>query len=151
VVVIRPLGRQDAPAFRAFVEGLSPRSRYERFQGVVKEISPSLLRLLVEAEPPAHVALAAFDGRELVGEARYALVDGGTEFAIAVADDWHRRGVGSRLLQALAARARRDGVARLDGEVLAWNTAMLGFCVHHGFHLRSHPADARLLRISRAA
>jgi len=148
--VIRPLARQDAPAFRAFVEGLSPRARYERFQCVVKEVSPSLLRLLVETEPPAHVALAAFAGRELVGEARYACHEAGAEFAIAVADGWRRRGIGGRLLDALLERARRDGIERLDGEVLAWNQAMLGFVERHGFRVRSHPADARLLRVELA-
>jgi hypothetical protein len=46
VLSIRPLRLQDAGAFRAFVERLSPESRYERFQYVVKEVSPALLRLL---------------------------------------------------------------------------------------------------------
>lgn len=55
--MIRPLRLQDAPAFRAFVERLSPESRYDRFQYVVKEVSPALLRLLVEADPRSHVAL----------------------------------------------------------------------------------------------
>ncbi|MGH8687971.1 MAG: GNAT family N-acetyltransferase [Burkholderiales bacterium] len=150
MVVIRPLGRQDAQAFVAFVAGLSERARYERFQCVVKEISPSLLQLLVDPEPPAHVALAAFAGDQLVGEARYASHDAGTEFAIAVADDWRRLGVGHRLLQALLARARIDGVARLDGEVLAWNQAMLGFVEQHGFRVRAHPGDARLIRVELA-
>ena len=71
VVVIRPLRVQDAAAFRAFLERLSPASRYARFQYVVKEVSPQLLRLLLEADPRSHVALGAFDGERLVGEARY--------------------------------------------------------------------------------
>jgi hypothetical protein len=50
MVVIRPLLRQDAGAFRSFVERLSPQARYERFQYVVKEVSPALLRLLVDAD-----------------------------------------------------------------------------------------------------
>ena len=150
MVVIRPLQLADAPAFRAFVEGLSPQARYERFQYVVKEVSPSLLKLLVEADPRVHVALAAFEGGEVVGEARYVREGEGAEFAIAVADAWRRRGVGKRLLDALIARARADGLKRLDGEVLAWNQAMLGFVEQQGFRVRSHPEDARLVRIELA-
>jgi acetyltransferase len=150
VVSIRPLRLQDAGAFRAFVERLSPESRYERFQYVVKEVSPALLRLLVEADPRKHVALVALHQGEVVGEARYVRDGDGAEFALAVADGWRRRGVGKRLLQALTAAARRDGLKRLDGEVLAWNQAMLGFVEQAGFRVRSHPEDARLLRIELA-
>ena len=150
MVVIRPLLAQDAPALRAFVEGLSPASRYERFQYVVKEVSPALLRLLVEGDPRTHVALAAFEAGTLVGEARYVREGEGAEFAIAVADGWRRRGVGKRLFHALLEHARRDGLKRLDGEVLAWNQAMLGFVEQHGFRVRFHPEDARLLRIELA-
>jgi acetyltransferase len=150
VVSIRPLRLQDAGAFRAFVERLSPESRYERFQYVVKEVSPALLRLLVEADPRTHVALVALHQGEVVGEARYVRDGDDAEFALAVADGWRRRGVGKRLLQALIASARRDGLKRLDGEVLAWNQAMLGFVEQAGFRVRSHPEDARLLRIELA-
>jgi acetyltransferase len=150
VVSIRPLRLQDAGAFRAFVERLSPESRYERFQYVVKEVSPALLRLLVEADPRTHVALVALHEGKVVGEARYVRADGGAEFALAVADGWRRRGVGKRLLEALIASARRGGLKRLDGEVLAWNQAMLGFVEQAGFRVRSHPEDARLLRIELA-
>lgn len=147
MVEIRPLRLQDATAFRAFVERLSPESRYERFQYVVKEVSPALLRLLVAADPRQHVALAAFEGGEVVGEARYVRDGDGAEFALAVADAWRRRGVGKRLFDTLLGYARRDGLKRIDGEVLTWNQAMLGFVEQHGFRVRSHPEDARLLRI----
>lgn len=147
MVVIRPLRLQDAQAFRAFVERLSPESRYGRFQYVVKEVSPALLRLLVEADPRTHVALVATHDGTVVGEARYVREGDGAEFALAVADDWRRRGVGKRLFNELLDYARRDGLRRLDGEVLAWNQAMLGFVEQHGFRVREHPEDGRLLRI----
>jgi acetyltransferase len=146
-VVIRPIRAQDAAAFRAFVEGMSPTSRYERFQYVVKEVSPALLRLLVEADPRSHVALAAFAADEVVGEARYVREGDGAQFAIAVADGWRRRGVATRLLEDLLAHARRNGVRRVHGEVLAWNQGMIEFVEQAGFRVRLHPEDERLLRI----
>lgn len=147
MVLIRPLEMRDAPALRAFLERLSPESRYGRFQYVVKEVSPALLRLLVETDLRKHVALVATHAGEVVGEARYVREGEGADFALAVADTWRRCGVGKRLFQELLACARRDGLARLDGEVLAWNRAMLGFIEQAGFRVRGHPEDARLLRI----
>ena len=144
-MIVRPLRVQDAAAFRAFVERLSPASRYARFQFVVKELSPQLLRMLVEADPRSHVALAAFQGSELVGEARYVRSDDSAEFAIAVADGWRRRGLARYLLHRLLTRARRDGLRRVEGEVLAGNAAMLAFVQQAGFRVLPHPEDARLI------
>jgi len=144
-VIVRPLRVQDAAAFRAFVDRLSPESRYARFQYVVKEVPPELLRRLVVADPRSHVALAAFQDSELVGEARYVRSDDSAEFAIAVADGWRRRGLAQYLLHRLLAKARRDGLRRVEGEVLAGNAAMLAFVQQAGFQVLPHPEDERLI------
>jgi acetyltransferase len=150
-VVIRPLRVQDAAAFRDFLEHLSPASRYARFQQVVKEVSPQLLRLLLEVDPRSHVALGAFDGDRLVGEARYARRDDPVEadFAIAVDDARRGSGLAHLLLRDLMQHARRAGVARLEGEVLAGNEAMLAFAAQEGFRILPHFGDARLTRVQR--
>ena len=145
-MIIRPLRVPDAAAFRAFVERLSPASRYARFQFVVKELSPQLLRMLLEADPRSHVALAAFQDSELVGEARYVRQGEAAEFALAVADSWRRRGLARRLLERLLGQARRQGLRRLEGEVLASNEAMLAFVAREGFSLQPHEEDGRLVR-----
>jgi len=146
-MIIRPLRVQDAAACRAFVERLSPQSRYARFQYVVKELTPELLRMLVVADPRSHVALAAFDGDEMIGEAR--LVRRGdreeADFAIAVADSWRRRGLGRRLLDRLLSSARSDRLRRVEGEILADNAAMLAFVRQAGFDVLPHPEDGRLV------
>jgi GNAT superfamily N-acetyltransferase len=149
-VVIRPLRVQDAAAFRDFLEHLSPASRYARFQYVVKEATPRLLRLLLEVDPRSHVALGAFDGERLVGEARYVRRDDPAEadFAIAVDDAWRGSGL-ARLLRDLVHHARRASVARLEGEVLAGNEAMLAFAAQEGFRVLPHFGDARLTRVQR--
>jgi ribosomal protein S18 acetylase RimI-like enzyme len=151
MVVIRRMGLKDADALRAFIERLSPASRHARFQYVVKEVSPHLLRLLLEVDPRDHVALGAFDGERLVGEARYARRDDPAEadFAIAVDDAWRHSGLGHLLLRDLMLDARRNGVARLEGEVLASNDAMLAFAERQGFRVLPHFEDARLMRVRR--
>ena len=149
MLVIRPLRPQDAEAMRGFLERLSPESRYSRFQYVLKEVTPRLLQFLLAADPRSHVALGAFEGEELVGEARYVREAERGEFALAVADRWRGRGLGRRLLDQLLRLARRQGLRRLDGEVLAGNAAMTAFLTRAGFRLRTHPGDARLLRAER--
>jgi GNAT superfamily N-acetyltransferase len=151
VVLIRPLRLQDAAALRAFIERLSPASRHARFQYVVKEVSPHLLRLLLAVDPRDHVALGAFDGVRLVGEARYVRRDdpAEAEFAIAVDDAWRHSGLAQILLRDLMLDARRNGIARLEGEVLADNAAMLAFAASEGFRVMPDFEDARLLRVRR--
>ncbi len=148
-MTIRPLRVQDAAAVRSFVERLSPESRYARFQYVVKDVSLELLRMLVVADPRSHVALAAFDGDEMVGEARLVRREDGDrgegDFAIAVADGWRRRGLARRLLERLLDSARHDGLRRMEGEVLADNAAMLAFVRQSGFEVLPHPEDERLV------
>jgi acetyltransferase len=143
--LIRPLRLQDAEALRAFIERLSPESRYGRFQYVVKEATPQLLRLLLEIDPRSHVALGAFDGEELVGEARYVRQGDSAEFALAVADDRRRHGLARRLLDHLLQAARGQGLRQLKGEVLAGNQPMLEFVARAGFRLQPHLEDARLV------
>ena len=47
------------------------------------------------------------------------------ELAVAVADDWQHRGVGTRLTEALAHRARHEGITRFTALLFADNTPML--------------------------
>jgi acetyltransferase len=149
--LIRPLRLQDAGALSAFIERLSPASRLARFQYVVKEATPHLLRLLLAVDPRSHVALGAFDGERLVGEARYVRREDPAEadFAIAVEDDWRGSGLAQDLLRAIERDARQAGVERLEGEVLAGNRAMLSFAAQAGYRILPHLEDARLMRVRR--
>jgi acetyltransferase len=146
MVELRPLVPQDREAFHAFVLGLSPESRSNRFLQPVKELSPAALQALTQPDQARHIGLVAHDGSGIVGEGRYVAVGDGSrgEFALAVADDWQRQGIGGRLLDALTAAARRAGIAALEGEILRSNVAMLTFVLHAGFRLRTCPGDGRL-------
>jgi acetyltransferase len=84
----------------------------------------------------------------LIGVARYVLDkdNESAEFAIVIADSWHGRGIGARLLYKLAEAARRRGVRQLYGDILAINRPMLAFSSKLGFQLRRHPEDPTLTR-----
>lgn len=144
---LRELRATDRDAFQAFVRGLSPESRLQRFLSPVAELSPAVLDALTGPDPARHAAYVAVDGDAIVGEGRVvALGDSGRgEFAIAVADAWRRRGLGADLLGAVIAAARRLGLAAIEGEILRTNAPMLAFMRRAGFRLRGCPGDARLL------
>lgn len=110
-----------------------------------------MLQALTQLDPSRHVALIAVDDISIVGEGRFvALDDGGrAEFAIAVADEWQRRGVGTRILDALTAAARCAGLAVLQGEVLRTNVAMLNLMRRAGFSVGSCPGDTALAMVER--
>jgi acetyltransferase len=143
---LRPLVPQDREAFQDFVRGLSPDARSNRFLAPVKELAPAMLEAMTHPDQGRHVAIVATEGDRIIGEGRYVALagNGRAEFAIAVADDWQRKGIGTRLLESLMVAARMAGLQALEGEVLRTNTAMLGFVRRVGFALKGCSGDARL-------
>lgn len=128
---LRPLVAADAPAVRQLLREMSPESRYQRFFGLVNELSPAMLRYLTEVDGEHHVAIAVWQrsprGERLVGMGRFvrdAEDPRAAEAAISVVDDLHRRGVGRRILDALAQEARHRGLTRLTWEVKRNNEGM---------------------------
>lgn len=152
---IRPVRPDDGPALAAHVRALSPASRRNRFLGGVNDLPAGEIQRIVTGGGGRLRALVAVidgpDGQVLAGEALVARGDDGrtAEFALSVADDWRRRGLGSRLLNRIALAAIGFGAARLAGETLRDNAAMTGLALASGFTVRTHPGDARLLLIER--
>lgn len=149
-VMIRPVRPEDAAKEQAFVQGLSPESRYFRFLNSIRELSPSQLARLTQIDydrEMAFLALSDETGEELeVGVVRYAAnLDGEScEFAIVVADEWHGSGLGRHLMQTLIETASQRGMHYMTGEFLAENTHMLKFIEELGFVLSHHPEDPGL-------
>lgn len=83
---------------------------------------------LVRPFDAGHQAVLALEGHRPVGVASYESTgEPGerAEFSVFVADAHRGRGIGTLLLEHLAARAHRCGVRELVGEVLPGNLAML--------------------------
>lgn len=126
VVQIRPVRRDDAPALERLYRGVGAESRRSRFFSLgTQQIDQEVQRL---TRDPAgdHLALVAEESGHLIGVASYERT-GATEadFAVLVADECHGRGVGTLLIEQLAAGARAQGVTELTGDVLSGNTMML--------------------------
>lgn len=127
MITIRPLEPCEAAhAVDTIFEMLSPQSRFLRFHSPVPRLVPSLRRHLIAIDGRRHAAVVAEADGVPIGIARVIGEGCGTaDMAIAVADAWHRRGIGRRLLTALGDLAAELGYTELRGSVLPGNVAML--------------------------
>ena len=129
MIAVRPIEPGDKAALAAAFERLSAESRYRRFLSPHGELSAAELRYLTEVDHHDHEALVALDPAtgEGVGVARYVRDRArpeSAEVAVAVADRWQGRGVGTLLLHRLVDRAREEGIRRFTALMLADNEPM---------------------------
>ena len=133
VVRIRPLREDDEPGLEAMNDRVSDRSIYLRFLGISRTLAGEHAHHLATGHD-GHVALVAVYDDRLVGVASYEpLRIGEAEMAFLLEDSVHGRGIGTLLLEQLAAVARENGIARLRADTLAENAGMLRVFADSGF------------------
>jgi acetyltransferase len=144
-VIIRPIRPEDGGIEQEFVRKLSPQSKYFRFMRALHELTPEMLVRFTQIDydqEMALIAVVAEKTREIeVGVARYATNPDGKscEFAIVVADEWRRRGIGYLLMSQLMEIARTRDLEIMESEVLAENTGMLKLAGKMGFTVQTTP------------
>jgi GNAT superfamily N-acetyltransferase len=150
-VLIRPIGPDDAPAERAFIESLSAKTRRNRFLGELRHPSDAFIRQLTDIDYVRDVALVATvpedSGYRIVGVSRYAVDASGAtaECAVVVADAWQRLGLGTALMDCLKAVAHDHGLRRLQSVDFAQNQEMHDLALAFGFHSAPDPGDPHQL------
>src|SRR5690606_14235627 len=164
---IRPIQAEDAERLQRFVRTLSSQSRYFRFISTLNELTPRMLvrytqidydrELALVAVIPRTADATAFDGAGehagaaesteaaddeiIIGVVRYLLNPDrrSCEFAIAIADRFHGKGLGTTLMNAIVDAARSKGLQRIEGFVLASNAAMMQLMRAPGFTIETDP------------
>jgi ribosomal protein S18 acetylase RimI-like enzyme len=132
-VHVRPIVPEDEPLLIEAVAAMSERTVYFRFFSPLKRLPDALAHRLAVVDYNDRFALVAttrkHDGKErIVGVARYdrAADTDVAETAVAVIDEFQRRGLGSALLTILARVAREHGIKTFTLIVLPENQQMLG-------------------------
>jgi len=154
-VTIRPIRAEDAESEQAFVRRLSPEAKHFRFMQTLNELTPRMLAQFTQIDYAREMALVAVmeEGgvNTQLGVARYTInPDGRTcEFAIVVSDEKQRQGIGSRLMTALMAAARRQGLEVMAGLVLAGNKPMLDLMRELSFSVEVDPDDPGVVVVER--
>ena len=129
-VTIRPIRITDADMEAEFVRRLSPKSKHYRFLGGVRELSPEDVKHLCnvdERNSMAFVATVQENGQETeIGVSRYApgSEQDTYEMAVAVADEWQHKGLGTLLTKRLIEFAKGHGVKKLYSVDFEDNRAM---------------------------
>lgn len=135
-LAVRSIRPDDVDRLRAFFQGLSAETRYQRFHAHLSELAPSMWRYLTEVDGVAHIALIALDAEGRIGGvARCIRVDddpGAGEVAVVVADEKQGAGIGSLLFDVLARTAAERGYRELVAFTLPGHRAMRRLMEHHG-------------------
>jgi GNAT superfamily N-acetyltransferase len=116
-VRIRAVGKNEAHLVDEVFAGMSVESRYKRFLSGTSRLTPAQRRLLADVDGYRHQAWVAEALGKAVGLARYIRPlrePKRAELAFEVADAYHGRGVGSRLLEVVLAGAREAGIEYLE-------------------------------------
>ena len=138
---LRPPTHTDADALVAFFSRLSADSLSFRFHGARRVdlalVEPSLDPNWIDTGALVGCLAGENDDEEIVALGSYVRLAEPTsaEMAFAVADGQQGRGIGTRLLEQLAVRARENGITGFVAEVMASNAAALTVFSDAGFEL----------------
>lgn len=140
---LRPIRPGDAEGLVDFHERLSTRSVYRRFFFVHPKLSAPEVERFTTVDYVDRLAIVAEDGGRLVAVGRYERTPGTNEAEVAfvVADDFQHHGIGTLLLECLAAAGWERGVSTFAAQTLAENHDMLGVFVDSGFAVTAASAS----------
>jgi acetyltransferase len=154
-LMLRHIAPADAAREQAFVHGLSAQSSYLRFHGTLTDLSQKDLKKFTEPDSRNEVALivlhSADTGEEEIGVARYVIDPdrANCEFAIVVADKWQKRGIGTRLMNALISHLQSSGVKQITGSIIKNNSPMRKFMKQMGFEEANIPDDSSTVLVTK--
>ena len=135
---LRPVRPGDAEALLALHDRLSQQSQRFRFFGLATSRAGEVARLL-RADHDNEFVLVAEAGNRLIGAATYVRDSTQTdraEVGFAIADELQGRGVGTRMLEMLAAIARDHHIATFDAYVMVDNDRMMSVFTDSGFEVQ---------------
>ena len=140
---LRPIHPTDADAVQTFHTRQSQNSIYMRFFAFKERLSSRELKRFTEVDYRDRVAFVITIGGDIIGIGRYDRLDDPAEAEVAfnIADAHQGRGIGSILLEHLAAAARENGIRRFSAEVLPENRKMLMVFSDAGYDVKRHFDD----------
>ncbi|MDA8081722.1 MAG: GNAT family N-acetyltransferase [Actinomycetota bacterium] len=126
-VKIRPILPSDAHLIEQLHASLSPETIYFRFFSPIPKLSETMLQRFVNVDYSDRMAFVAIFRDEIIAVSRYERLPGRSEAEVAflVSDAHQGRGLGSIMLEMLAARASEAGITRFMADTLPENQRML--------------------------
>ena len=142
VAAVRPIRPADGDGIRRFHAAQSDESIYLRFFAPLRQLSDADVLRFTHVDYADRVALVATMREEIIGIGRYDRIDArSAEVAFNISDHFQGKGIGSVLLEHLAAIAQEFGIARFTAEVLPQNRKMLSVFSDAGYDVKRHIED----------
>jgi len=140
MAALRPAQPGDCEALMAFFRHLSPASRYQRFASAALPTEGLVARFCETSRPQQSMCLIVTRtvdaGPAIIATGSYhAETADSAEVALAVADAFHGKGLGTLLLERLALLAARHGIRRFWAVTQADNQPMLDVFRESGLEL----------------
>jgi acyl-CoA synthetase (NDP forming)/RimJ/RimL family protein N-acetyltransferase len=143
-VHLRPIRPDDADAIVALHSRFSERTRYMRYFAAYPRIPPRDLARFVNVDHHDREAFVVELGVDLIAVGRYERLGQDSpeaEVAFVVEDAHQGRGIGSVLIEHLAAAAQEEGIERFVADVLPVNQVMLRVFADAGFRVEREFSD----------
>ena len=143
-VHLRQIRPDDAPAIVDLHSRMSDRTRYLRYFSPYPRIPERDLERFVNVDHRDREAFVIVSGPRIMAVGRYERLGRDSpdaEVAFVVEDAHQGRGIGSVLLEHLAAAARENGISRFVAEVLPENGGMLRVFSDFGYQVQRRYAD----------
>jgi acyl-CoA synthetase (NDP forming)/RimJ/RimL family protein N-acetyltransferase len=148
-VHIRPILPSDAETYLRFFHRLSRETRFYRFFSPKSTLSDDEVRFFTTVDFTSRLALVAMVGGEIIAVARYDRLDDrevgphGPDAEVAFTiDDLHQgRGLGTLMLEHLAAAGRENGIGRFVAQTLPDNRRMIRVFHDAGYQTVDRFAD----------
>ncbi|MCK0111740.1 GNAT family N-acetyltransferase [Ornithinimicrobium sp. F0845] len=151
VAHVRPIVPEDAEAIHYFHSQQSQESIYLRFFAPIRRLSDRDVHRFTHVDYDRRVALVMIIADEIAGIGRYDRLEetdwGAAEVAFNVADKHQGMGIGSVLLEHLAAIGREAGVKLFTADVLPQNRKMINVFQDAGFEVE-HEFDDGVIAVS---
>lgn len=131
---VRPITAGDAERLVEFYARVSDESKYMRFFAPYPQLSQRDITRFTRVDHHDRVALILLVGDDMIAVGRYERIDAtDAEVSFLVEDSQQGRGVGSVLLEHLAAAARERGIGRFVADILPTNRKMIQVFADAGY------------------
>ena len=147
---IRPISEGDLDDLKRFAEALSYTTKYLRFGH--GNFQPDINTLKSVCCPDTSlcthllITTTEAENQKIVASGRYVVQGNGinAEFALEVLDLYQHHGLGHHLLEFLELDAKKRGIKKMHGQILATNQNMLNFVMDCGYTIHYHPEEEYL-------
>lgn len=144
---LRPILAADAERLVQFYARVSDESKYLRFFAPYPQLSDADVARFTQVDHHDRVAMILLIGQDMIAVGRYERINANdAEVSFLVEDSQQGRGVGSVLLEHLAAAARERGIGRFQADILPQNRKMIQVFADAGYTVDNRYEDG-LVRV----